>query len=460
LQLIKSNKTEIAAYFNEKKMILAPVVLQNYIEAYRVVAFALQNRDRQNPFIERDFINDCVFLSEELHWQGVIHRVESIRKPFLINGIRLAQNLDLIPDEHHTKIEEIDAFLNQLNLISEQIKWLQSITLNKPTVEISEIPVENEIVPGSKLENLTKAIFESEQGKHIGAFFDLDKTLISSFSAKNFAQSRLLSGKATAKEIVSQFAGVMVYALGSGNFAGLASVSVQGVKGIKEKVFIELGEEVYQKHLANEIYPESRALVNAHLAQGHTVAIISAATPYQVNPVARDLNIEHIMCTCMEVEKGKFTGKIVDPACWGEGKAHAARQLAEAHQLDLSKSYFYTDSNEDMPLMEIVGKPRPVNPDAKLSAMAFKNGWHVYRFSNEERPNLTGILRTGLAFGSLFPAAFSGLSKGLLNYSWQDGTNALMATVGDLVTAAAGIEMVVKGEEHLWSQRPAVIKIN
>jgi len=150
---------------------------------------------------------------------------------------------------------------------------LQSITLNKPTVEVSEVPLEKEIVPGSKLENLTKAIFESEQGKHIGAFFDLDKTLISSFSAKNFAQSRLLSGKATAKE------------LGSGNFAGLASVSVQGVKGIKEKVFIELGEEVYQKHLANEIYPESRALVNAHLAQGHTVAIISAATPYQMLPV-------------------------------------------------------------------------------------------------------------------------------------------------------------------------------
>jgi len=458
--LIKSNKKEISTYFSKQKTIMAPVVLQNYIEAYRVVAFALKNRDRFSPFDEKDFINDCVFLSEELHWQGVIHRIESIRKPFLINGVRLAQNLDIIPDEHHTKIKEIDAFLDQLNTISEHIKWLQSITLSKPTIEISEVPLEKEIVPGSKLEGITKAVFESEKGKHIGAFFDLDKTLISSFSAKNFAQSRLLSGKATAKEIVSQFAGVIVYALGSGNFAGLAAVSVQGVKGIKEEVFIELGENVYQKHLANEIYPESRALVNAHLAQGHTVAIISAATPYQVNPVARDLNIEHIMCTRMEVKGGKFTGKIIDPACWGEGKALAAKELAEKHQLDLSKSYFYTDSHEDMPLMEIVGKPRPVNPDAKLSAMAFKNGWPVYRFSDEDRASITGILRTGLAMGSLFPAAFSGLSKGLINYSWQDGTNALMATVGDLVTAAAGIEMVVKGEEHLWSQRPAVFIFN
>jgi len=460
LDLIKSNKKEITAYFNNKKTIVAPVVLQNYIEAYRVVAFALKNRDRFCSFDEKDFINDCVFLSEELHWQGVIHRIESIRKPFLINGVRLAQNLDIIPDEHETKTNEIDGFLDQLNTISEHIKWLQSITLSKPTVEISEVPLEKEIVPGSKLEGITKAVFESEKGKHIGAFFDLDKTLISSFSAKNFAQSRLLSGKATAKEIVSQFAGVIVYALGSGNFAGLAAVSVRGVKGIKEEVFIELGENVYQKHLANEIYPESRALVNAHLAQGHTVAIISAATPYQVNPVARDLNIEHIMCTRMEVKGGKFTGKIIDPACWGEGKALAAKELAEKHQLDLSKSYFYTDSHEDMPLMEIVGKPRPVNPDAKLSAMAFKNGWPVYRFSDEDRASITGILRTGLAMGSLFPAAFSGLSKGLINYSWQDGTNALMATVGDLVTAAAGIEMVVKGEEHLWSQRPAVFIFN
>ena len=193
---------------------------------------------------------------------------------------------------------------------------------------------------------------------------------------------------------------------------------------------------------------------------GHTVAIISAATPYQVDPVARDLDIHHVMCTRMEVEKGKFTGNIIEPACWGEGKAHAAKSLAQDFNLDLTKSYFYTDSAADAPLLEIVGNPRPINPDTKLSALAFKNNWPVYRFNDEARPGLVNFVRTGAALGSLIPAVISGVTKGAFSLSWQDGVNSLMASVGDFVVKAAGIEMVVKGEEHLWSQRPAVFIFN
>lgn len=264
----------------------------------------------------------------------------------------------------------------------------------------------------------------------------------------------------SAKEIVAQFAGVLVYAVGNGNFAGLAAIGAQGVKGVEEQVFLEVGEEVYLKDLANEIYPESRALVAAHLAKGHTVAIVSAATPYQVDPIARDLGIEHVMCTRMEVKNGKFTGKIVEPACWGEGKAIVAYRLKEKFDLDLEKSYFYTDSAEDMPLLEIVGNPRPMNPDTKLSAIAFQNNWPVYRFNDEERPGVTGVMRTGLALGSLFPAAIKGILTGASSMSWNDGVNSLMATVGDFVTTMAGIKLVVKGEEHLWTHRPAVFLFN
>jgi len=458
--LIKSNLTEKKQFLSHQKTLIAPVVLQNYVEAYRVVAFALKDRDATIAFNEKEFINDCVFISEELHWQGLIQRVEAVRQPFLVNGVRLVQNLDLIPTATDNKKEVLNDFLEQLNQLSDKIKWLQSQSIEQKEDTISLIPIEREIVPGSKTEAIAQSILESEKGAHIGAFFDLDKTLISGFSAKSFVQSRMFSGKATRKEIVSQFSGVMVYAMGQRNFAGMAAVSAQGVKGILEKVFIDVGEDVYHKHLSKQIYPEARALVNAHLAQGHTVAIVSAATPYQVNPIAQDLNVEHIMCTQMEVKNGRFTGNIVEPACWGEGKAWAGQQLAEKHQLDLSKSYFYTDSHEDAPLLEIVGHPQPVNPDVKLSAMAFKNGWPVYRFDGAERPSTNGMMRTALAASSLFPAALSGLANGIVKYSKVDGTNALMASVGDLVTAAAGIELVVKGKENLWSHRPAVFIFN
>ncbi len=460
IEIIETSKSKKIAFLEKQKLIVAPVVLYTYVEAYRVVAYALQSWKPDREFEEKAFIEECLFLSEEMHWQGRIQRVESVRKTFLINGIRLVQNLDLIPTVKEPKKKGISDFLIRLNKVAERIKLLQGIILAKPIIDSTAVPIEREIVPGSKTEVITRGVMESEPGAHIGAFFDLDRTLIRNFSAKEFFQTRLFSGKMSTNEIVAQFSGVLVYAMGNGNFAGLAAVGAQGVKGVNESVFIEVGEEVYHKHLSDEIYPESRALVNAHLAKGHTVAIVSAATPYQVNPIARDLKIEHVICTEMEVAKGKFTGNIVEPACWGEGKAHAGKTLAEKHNLDLSKSYFYTDSAADAPLLEIVGNPRPVNPDTKLSALAFKNNWPVFRFNDEERPGLSNFLRTGLALGSLLPAVLSGLTKGAFNLNWQDGVNSLMASVGDFVISAAGIELVIKGESHLWSKRPAVFIFN
>ncbi len=459
--LVKEPKTKKLQFFEKQTVLVAPVVLANYMEAYRVVAYTIQSWNPEKAFNQKEFIENCKFKGQELHWQGRIQRMESVSKPFLVNGIRLIQNLDLVPNKKEDKKSKIESFIKNLNTISQRISDLQGITLKQPSSEMSLIPIEREIVPGSKTEALTRDIMAGEEGPHIGAFFDLDRTLIRNFSAKEFFQNRLYSGKMTAKEVYAQLNGVMAFAIGKGDFASLAAVGAQGVKGIDESIFIKMGEDVYHKHLANEIFPESRALVNAHIAKGHTVAIVSAATPYQVNPVARDLNIEHVMCTRMEVVNGKFTGNIVEPACWGEGKAHAGKVLSEKFDLDLAKSFFYTDSNSDVPLLEIVGNPRPVNPDTKLRALAFQNNWPVYRFDEEEKtPLTTGMLRTGMAMGSVVPAVMSGVLKGAFNTSWSDGVNTFMASVGDMVTKAAGIKLVVKGEKNLWKSRPAVFIFN
>ena len=452
--------TDIKAFFESQNLLVSPVVLYSYVDAYRVVAYALQSWDTAYVFDEKKILDNCLFLGEEMHWQGRIQRLGSVSKPFLLNGIRFAKHLDILPSAENPQRERIDQLLTKLTDVANRVKLLQGITLQKPKVDLPAIPIERDIVPGSKTEAVTRPILEGESGAHIGAFFDLDRTLIQGFSAKEFFQTRLLSGRMSRKEILSQFAGVLVYARGNGNFAGLAAVGAKGVKGVKEELFVEVGEEVYLKHLAHTIYPESRALVSAHLAKGHTVAIISAATPYQVDPVARDLGISHVMCTRMEVEKGIFTGNMIEPVCWGDGKAYAAKELVKQFDLDLSKSYFYTDSAEDMPLLEIVGHPRPLNPDTKLAALAFENGWPVSRFYDEPRAGALDMARTGLALGALFPAALNGMFSGAMNLSWREGTNSLMATVGDLVTNMAGIRLVVKNKEILWSHRPAVFIFN
>ncbi|MEM8858155.1 MAG: HAD-IB family hydrolase [Chloroflexota bacterium] len=444
----------------DQQVLVTQSVLYPYMEAYRIVAQALLNLDTNKPFSESALLQNCLMLGEEMHFQGKIQRVEAVSKPFMLNGIRLAQNKNLIPSKENPKTAEITAFMEQLDDVAARMGTLQSIIMERPKAFVPDVPIERDIVPGSKMDNVTKDVVNSEGGSHIGAFFDLDRTLIEGFSAKEFFQNRLFSGRMTPQEVVAQFGGVIVYAMGNGNFAGLAAVSARGVQGTKEQVFIEVGEEVYTKHLADAIYPESRALVAAHMAKGHTVAIISAATPYQVDPIARDLGIEHVMCTRMEVVNGKFSGKIVEPACWGDGKAFAARELAKEHNLDLAKSYFYTDSAEDMALLEIVGKPRPLNPDADLAAVAFQRDWPVMRFDGSKRPGVGSMVRTGMLAGSMVPAALRGMATGAINLSWQDGVNTMMETVGDLGLRSAGVKLVVKGEENMWNARPAVFIFN
>ena len=459
-QNIFKTDSDIKALIQKQKILISPVLLFNYVEAYRVVAHGLLTWDTTQAIEEEKFVQFCLFLGEEMHWQGGIRRIEAVSKPFLQNGIRLVTNLGLIPTAEHPKREEITRFVNQLEDAANRINLMQSITLSKPIELLPSVPIEREIVPGSVTETITNEIMAGEAGSHIGAFFDLDKTLIKGFSAKDFFKTRILSGKVTSKELVAQFSGILAYATGNGNFASMAAISAKGVKDVKEKVFMDVGEEVYHKYLSQAIYPESRALVAAHMAMGHTVAIVSAATPYQVDPIARDLGISHVMCTRMEVENGVFTGNIIEPACWGEGKAIAGRELAQKFDIDLQKSYFYTDSAEDLPLLEIVGNPRPMNADAKLSALAFQNDWPVYRFSEETSSNLTNLVRTGLASGIFIPAILRGVTKGISNMSWTEGVESMMAGMGDFGTAVAGIQLAVKGEEHLWSHRPAVFILN
>jgi len=458
--ILQAPRGNVWKLLQQQQVITAPAVLYTYVEAYQVVGQALLNWKTAQAFDDKIFIQTCLTLGEELKWQGKIQRIETVSKPFLLNGIRLVKNRDLIPTNKDKKKTKINAFLKELDSIAKSIQRLQEITLSKPLTKSLPVPIERDIVPGSKTDSITSVIMEGEEGAHIGAFFDLDRTLIKDFSAKQFFQTRALSGSMTSREIVAQLAGVFLYATGDKNFAALAAMGAKGVKGVPEQVFLDVGEEVYNKHLADAIYPESRALVAAHLAKGHTVAVISAATPYQVTPVARDVGIEHVMCTRMEVKNGKFTGEIIEPACWGAGKAHAAQELTKQFNLDLSKSYFYTDSAEDMPLMEIVGNPRPINPDAKLSNLAFQNDWPIYRFDDEEPSRITSLVRTALAAGSLVPGTMMGVLAGVNTMSWSNGINTMIGTIADLVTSVAGVHLAVKGEEHLWTHRPAVFLIN
>jgi len=307
---------------------------------------------------------------------------------------------------------------------------------------------------------LTREIREGPSGPKVGALFDLDQTLLAGFSATAFFRERLVSGRMSPRELGEALLGALSFGLGRTGFSGFVAATTAAYRGLAESVMEEIGEEVFEKHLATSIYPESRAIVRAHREMGHALAIVSSATRYQAEPLARELGIEHVLCTRLEVVDGVFTGRVVHPTCYGEGKAHAAIDLAARHDLDLGESYFYTDSHEDLPLLNLVGRPRPLNPNARLAQIAKERQWPVRRFHSRGAPSAGDLLRTGLFLGSLVPSIWAGIAAGVVNRSQREAINMLGSLWGDLGTSLAGVDLRVEGEAHLWSHRPAVFIFN
>jgi putative phosphoserine phosphatase/1-acylglycerol-3-phosphate O-acyltransferase len=294
----------------------------------------------------------------------------------------------------------------------------------------------------------------------VGALFDLDQTLLAGFSAFSFFRERFATGRISPREMSDSLLGALSFALGRTGFSGMMAATTAAYRGLAESVLRETGYEVFEKHLARQIYPESRAIVEAHRARGHTLAIVSSATPYQVEPVAEALEIPHVLCTRLEVEHGVFTGNVVKPTCWQEGKLHYAEELAAAEGIDLAESFFYTDSAEDLPLLEAVGRPRPLNPSARLAGIAHDRGWPIRHFRSRGRPSAGAVARTAASYASLVPSLWAGVGVALANRSRRDGVNVALSTWSDIATALAGIELEVEGEANLWSHRPAVFIFN
>lgn len=310
-------------------------------------------------------------------------------------------------------------------------------------------------------DKLIKDILAAESGPHIAALFDFDGTIIAGYSATAMLREKFQRREMSVEEIVETAQVIAQHSLGSLGFSGLMTAAAGFMKGVDEASFEQFGEELYEKHIARKIYPETRAIIEAHQAKGHTVAIISSATIYQIAPTARDLCIQHIKCSAYEIdEKREFTGNIIRPLCFGEGKVIAAEELADEFGCDLDASFFYSDSDDDLELLERVGNPRVLNPNLKLKAIAEERNWPMQQFTSRGTPGWMDYTRTVYATGSLVGAFFAGLPIWALTRSQRDAANFSIGLFGDFATAITGVDLDVEGEKNLWVSRPCVFVFN
>jgi len=311
-------------------------------------------------------------------------------------------------------------------------------------------------LPGSVAE-----IEASPEGPEVGAFFDLDGTLVAGFTGVMMTQDRLRRGQMSVGEFIGMVQAGLNHQLGRSEFEDLIGKGARMLHGNSISDLDELGERLFVQHVQGRIYPEMRALVRAHQARGHTVVLSSSALTVQVEPVARFLGIDNVLSNQFETDDdGLITGEVRTPVIWGPGKARAVQAFSAKNGVDLTKSYFYADGDEDVALMYLVGNPRPTNPAGKLQAVAVKRGWPILKFTSRSGSSPVAQLRTVAGIASLLPAAAGGLGLGLLTRNRRTGVNFFTAAWTRLLMTSIGIDLNVLGEENLTAKRPAVFLFN
>jgi len=211
----------------------------------------------------------------------------------------------------------------------------------------------------------------------IAALFDIDGTLIARNSAPMYMRHLRRTGQARRRDVARTLYYLARYKLGLLDIERALRVSMAWISGRVEELVQRDCEEWYGRAVRPYVYPAMAAAVDAHRRAGHVPAILTSATRYLAEPLAADLGIPHVLVTQLVVRDGRFTCEAVRPVCYGAGKRYWAERFAERHDVDLDRSYFYTDSITDLPVLERVGEPRVVNPDPRLRRAAARRGWPV-----------------------------------------------------------------------------------
>jgi len=214
------------------------------------------------------------------------------------------------------------------------------------------------------------------------AFFDLDKTIIAMSSSSALSRPLLEGGLLTRTAALRTGYAALLFHMGGADERKtnrLRDALTDLIRGWDVERLSEILDETLQENIDPVVYLEALELIEAHHNLGRDVVVVSASAREVVEPIARLLGADEVIATEMEVENGLFTGGIKFYA-FGENKAVAMQALAAERGYDLDRSYAYSDSITDMPMLAVVGHGYAVNPDRALRNAALENGWGILRF--------------------------------------------------------------------------------
>ena len=210
------------------------------------------------------------------------------------------------------------------------------------------------------------------------AFFDIDKTILSIHSGHAWVWSEFRQGFLGRRKLAEALYGLGKYSLGLNSVEPMIRNAIGDHAGQSESAIQGRTDAFFESHLQRTVRPGALKALKQHRALGHSRIILSASTNYVAEKLAESLGLDGVICTRLEVDgSGQFTGRPIEPLCYGRGKLAAAELWLRRHGGTLEDAYFYTDSVTDLPVLEMVGHPVAVNPDTKLRRCARAKGWPI-----------------------------------------------------------------------------------
>lgn len=212
------------------------------------------------------------------------------------------------------------------------------------------------------------------------ALFDLDHTLLDGDSDSLWGRFLVREGVVDAEEYRREGARYMAeYRAGKLDIHEFLAFGLRPLKDNTPERLAEWRGRFMRDCVLPRIPAASRALLARHRAQGHMLAIVTATNSFITAPVAEELGVDALIATEPEQDGARFTGRVTGVPCFREGKLHKLDAWLVERHLEPDETWFYSDSHNDLPLLERVRHPVAVNPDEVLGRIAAERGWPVLR---------------------------------------------------------------------------------
>lgn len=209
------------------------------------------------------------------------------------------------------------------------------------------------------------------------AFYDLDRTILSTSSGKLFVQYLYNKKIISSLDLVAGIYVNIIHRLGIIHSDAIIRRWVARFSGWSENKMQAMTDDWFSSMVEPTIRDSASDSIQAHNNKGARTVILSAATRFICEPVQQKLNMDETICTELDIRDGIFTGHIIGDYNHGDEKLRRALDYCSSNGFDLDTAWYYADSISDLPVLEKVQHPMCVTPDRLLRKVAKKRGWQI-----------------------------------------------------------------------------------